>query len=519
MDKAIDNYAVGKQIEVKAWKGQSVSADSRRFFCPECMESVALDIRGHFRHRKKTAQSIECEKRVDSPSRTAYERMGLPLFIKSATDTIFNLYIGFPALEDSLLTKATHAKASLTIKTGSAPKIKLNISQDRFNDDHFSYFQLSFLPSDNGRYQIEYENTPALIKNKWTTYSDIWGRGQFFKVSDGYARKIRSLGTIVADQNYYFVGDAWYFKQHRQFVDIQQIGTLNIGGMSLALYIINIHYAKASPFAFSNFSAYLMEKYHLNLLIGDSELTPLWPPCIIDENYFIFPSDTTRAFMLIDSPNDSPAVYKYEGHNYHELSIVDKKPSILAISPSEIEVSYSVDKAFNGNIQFIRKQQLQYKQGECIADIFDEAGASIVGTQLTKIRHREFLVKSDCSSIVFLIKQSGENYQYTIDSEEGICLSNLNWNDSIIVISKAGTQLLSHVFERNICAEHSDSKQMIAQIRKMRGQVIPVDSRVLALYKKTSDNSLLQREIEKYIRLGSIPSQVVSLLKETYGGK
>ena len=48
MRKAIDNYAQGKQREVEAWIGSSISASSGRFVCPECLESVALDIRGHF---------------------------------------------------------------------------------------------------------------------------------------------------------------------------------------------------------------------------------------------------------------------------------------------------------------------------------------------------------------------------------------------------------------------------------------------------------------------------------------
>ena len=81
MNKAIDNYAAGKQIEVTAWKGQSVSASSGRFVCPECLEYVALDRRGHFRHQNTTPQSIECERRVNTPSQSSYEKMGLPLFL------------------------------------------------------------------------------------------------------------------------------------------------------------------------------------------------------------------------------------------------------------------------------------------------------------------------------------------------------------------------------------------------------------------------------------------------------
>ena len=90
MRKAIDNYAQGKQREVEAWIGSSISASSGRFVCPECLESVALDIRGHFRHKNRTAQSLECDKRVDAPSRSAYERMGLPLYLCQDGDNKFS---------------------------------------------------------------------------------------------------------------------------------------------------------------------------------------------------------------------------------------------------------------------------------------------------------------------------------------------------------------------------------------------------------------------------------------------
>ena len=218
MRKAIDNYAKGKQIEVTAWSGQSISASTRRFFCPECMESVALDIRGHFRHKNRTAQSLECEKRVDSPSRTSYERMGLPLFIRSETDGIFKLYLGFPAIPQKILDEAQTKKAIVKIGTGKIVKSQLFISAERFDAEHITYCLLDFLPAENSKYKIDYENTPYIIRQRWTDESDFWGNGQFFKKNDIYSRKIRPLGTIVANQDYYFLGSTYYFQQYSRYI-------------------------------------------------------------------------------------------------------------------------------------------------------------------------------------------------------------------------------------------------------------------------------------------------------------
>ena len=87
MNTAIDFYSRGKEKEAEARDYSTSQWYPRgRFICPECGEEVCLTkskYKNFFRHYKRTAQTPECERRVDSvPSESIYERIGLLLYVK-----------------------------------------------------------------------------------------------------------------------------------------------------------------------------------------------------------------------------------------------------------------------------------------------------------------------------------------------------------------------------------------------------------------------------------------------------
>lgn len=518
MKKAIDNYTIGKQIEVSAWKGQSISANSKRFFCPECMEAVALDCRGFFRHKNRTTQSIECEKRVDSPSRTTYERMGLPLFIKEEGDKFFKLYIGFSSVSEILLDEACKEKASLEIGNGKVNKVKYSISKERFDTEKLTYLPLDFIPYGNGKYKIEYINTPKKIREFWTEHSDLWGNGQFFKLGENFSRKIRPLGTIVTDTEYYFVGSPLYFQRYKNCINIEQVGLLVLGNSRVAVYKIQFFSGCMTETVFKTLSTFLMEKYHVNLLVGESELLPLWPPCMLEENYFVFPSKTKKAIFLIDSPNDEPTVFKYSGNEYSNILLEKHKPTMLDLLVTEVEIPISIDRAFNGNIQYVRKQKLHLGTTEQIVDIVDEQNESILNSSLRKIKNKKFYVESNAPCSVYILRRDGSDIKYKINSKKRLEINKIGWKDAIIILANSGKQLLSYVFEKINDSNTCEDFRIIEKIRKSRGPVISINQEVIALYRMTRDDYMLCKEIEKYIRIGHIPVQVVGLLKDKYGG-
>lgn len=86
MKTALDNHVLGKQKEVNADDFGYVIRDKDRFICPECLEPVSMvdgKYQYFFKHRKKTEQSIECDRRIESnASQSIYQRIGIPLFLR-----------------------------------------------------------------------------------------------------------------------------------------------------------------------------------------------------------------------------------------------------------------------------------------------------------------------------------------------------------------------------------------------------------------------------------------------------
>ena len=524
MNKAIDNYSTGKQIEVTAWKGQSVSASSGRFVCPECLEYVALDIRGHFRHQNKTPQSIECEKRVNTPSRSSYERMGLPLFLGNEMGT-FRLYIGFPSLPENDLLHAEASQAYLLVQTSTQKTKKYYISRERFSTGQVTKLQLNALPSNRGRYLISYFNTPYSIKRKWTQNSDIWGDVQFFKCEDLYSRKVRPLGNIVVDTDYYMIGDNWWLNRYLYFVKCSSVGFLEIGKQKISVSKVSVSYSKAKTGDFQALGRLLMSRYHLNLLIGDSEMVPFWPPCIVDENYMIYPASVKAAVLAIDSPNKNPVVYKYQNFSYQETIVNRDAIPFFETSVSEEETPYSIDKAFNGNIQYIRRQCLHSYRDVCTAYIADESGNVIIRTgspseelSVKALARKAYYVRSNCKSTVYHLKANGVEHVYKIDSEQGIAINDISWNDAIRVVSAIGRILLTFTFQKPVSETASLDESIIKRLEACNGPMIIIDPYARALIRHAMKEPIIKPFLKRCISRNSISVQALKILKEAYGG-
>ena len=105
-----------------------------------------MDVRGHFRHKNRTAQSIECDKRVDAPSRSAYERMGLPLYLCQTGGNKFSLGIGFNGHDELSVDNAAREHAYIEITDGFQKPMRYNISYARFIPNTITLIPVNYLP-------------------------------------------------------------------------------------------------------------------------------------------------------------------------------------------------------------------------------------------------------------------------------------------------------------------------------------------------------------------------------------
>ena len=129
----------------------------------------------------------------------------------------------------------------------------------------------------------------------------------------------------------------------------------------------------------------------------------------------------------------------------------------------------------------------------------------------------EFTVVGTCSSTVFHIRADGSTIAFSMTSPKGIHLKGVRWNDSIIVISSVGRQLLSYTFEMANSTTFTNEHSIISKIRKLRGQTIPINAEVLSIYKQSRRLPLIHKELERYVRIGSIPIQALTIIKKALG--
>lgn len=514
MQKAIDNYAQGKQREVEAWAGSRVSASTGRFICPECLESVALDIRGHFRHKNRTPQSLECDKRVDSPSRSAYERMGLPFYLCEDSEGHFSLGIGFSGHDDASLEKASSSQAYFEIEHANQQSTRYNISYARFLPNATTILPINHLPRNNGSFHIKYSpTTPPTLRSIWTDHSDVWGNGQFFKISEEKHRKIRPLGTVVTDEDYYYIGSTRLLSNYRSFVFVSQAGSLSLRNQTLSVYKLKIAKSKASEYQFKAFTELLRNYYKINLLVGESLLAPVWPPCLEEDNRIIYPSGTTVAHFHIQTPNDTPVLYRYFGGDYVLDEIGGSAPYTSHVSLTNDDIPICVDRAFNGNIQFICRSSIVQKAYHLVADIVDENGTSISDLSISTLRGKSFRCLTNFPAIVHIYSSEKKNLCREITGPDGLLLNDCQWGDTICIYSRIGNLVYSYTYQKSSrnCALQDPAIDLVLIHASLTGPVESISPKVLAIYKSISDPEL-KAIWSKYIKQGAIPSRLVSLL-------
>ena len=517
MKRALDNYQPGKLIEVVAWKGESIPASCNRFFCPECFESVTLDIRGRFRHQNRTAETDECSRRVDNPSISAYEKMALPVYLEETDHGIFGLSIGFSGQPIEAYNQAEKDKSFLVISNGEK-EWKYQISQERFSVDRCTKIPVYAIPCKNQAYQVKYSaGTPSIFKERWTEKTDIWGKYQFFNCTSGSYRKIRQLGTILTDRDYFFIGVDWIFYNYKYFVNVSSYGILQLQNQTLNIKKIHIDSGRAKGTDLSKLSTFFMKVLKINLSTEDSSLAPLWPPCNIDDNYFIYDQRVSRAALLIKSPNDNPKVFRYKKNSYEELKTVTKPYKLCNIPMESEPVPVSVDRAFNGNLQYLTKVIMHSTQPRPHADIIDEQGQSLLKSKPTSLCGKQFIVVSPCFCNIVLRRNDGSEIFFKLDGKDGVTIGDVHWNDEILVYTRDWKFLLSYLFSQETSDGNISPATLMKHIQNAEHTpLIDLDSVTLAIVRGLKCDSNLKKRLLRYINIGKIPKGVADILRVQY---
>jgi len=362
MDKALDNYALGKQIEVSAEKmdlNYSISARTGRFKCAECGEPVFFTpktirkdgsiIKAHFGHLNKNDLSVECEQRIQSSyAQNLYQRVGQNLYIRKTSRETFGLMIGFEPIGVNMLDEYGDQGATIRIynEKKENQEIRIPINRQLFYSDKTTYLDLSFVST--GKYSIEYSK--GVDEKKWACFAEGFSpHGAVFTYTENGGKAVHRQGSITTHVPYYIVGDNTLFSRLPSELTHSYVGTLKLADQTWRVERVEYkNYSDSDANGFKNVQLFFDSYFHLSLLLCEPKVIPLWPPCKNTEtNKYQVNGAGKAVYCFIQSANEIPEVHEYVEQECNSLSIGTEK--VLEIDVLKRNVVLSVDRRYFGN--------------------------------------------------------------------------------------------------------------------------------------------------------------------------
>ena len=347
MNTAIDFYSRGKEKEAEAKDYSTFNFYPRgRFICPECGEDVYLSkskYKNFFKHYKRTSQTPECERRVDSvPNESIYERIGLPLYLREEAVGHFKIYIGFQAISEEDLERAERDQCELWVNR----RIKYRINRERFSCTHSYWMPVDFSPYDD-HYTISYIGSQvnrSVFEKNWGDYAEAFLEGgALFKAEGGSGRKLHKGDSIATDTNYY-----WAVRSDDRLNKLRGMQYKLCGKLSLTNCTYNIFRvvfrSKISDEDFEVLSRFLLKELKVHLLEKAADLTPVWPPLIKQGDRFIVSENILTIYSAVESGNTFPFVFGYYKNDPTLLYLNSRDSSIIQLPIEQRHQYFTVDR-------------------------------------------------------------------------------------------------------------------------------------------------------------------------------
>ena len=473
MKTAIDNYEIGKQKEIHIDKLPFIDRRHDRFICPECKEYVHIVDKGTFKYfahgARKNAIVDECTRRVDGvPTQSIYERLGLPIYLRKI-DNNYQLKIGFRFLPSNIIDECVEENAYIEIIENSRQKQKYFINYDNFSDSHITYIDIDCLSNDRD-IVIKYSNKDIENKLKpyWSNRIEMINRsfGGLFSAGEKGGKLIHSGDNIEAYKKYYWVSPSGYITRSYKGVNFKQVGKINFYNSTYYVFEGSFDVDISDKINFKNLYNYLYYNMKVFLLEKNAEISPVWPPCIKNEDGYLF-KDSERAFCVIDTNTTDPTVYSYLGNSPTPSVSQPKnvnKSYLIDVFAHKIGLMVSVDRRLVSNGVYIKSDCIEqisnYSLIEC--EDLDEY------TSLSDIN-----IYANGKVDVYLIDQSLNIYkkEYT---NELVVFENYKKIESVWIVSneylirtlkitgkQMNVSMLDDVYLLDICKKNKLTKEII----------------------------------------------------------
>lgn len=410
MKTALDCYGRGKQKESDADEYTVGSFYSReRFICPECGEFVHLrrsKYSNYFAHYKRQNTTAECDRRVGGePTDSIYERIGLPIYIRSVGKDAFELNLGFKALPESLMKDAEQYKIKVSIDCEKS----YFVNRERFSEKGTVLIPIHHIPKLERRYRLLYspaDKATRIIKH-WADYADGFSyEGAFFTISEQGGKKIHHGDNISTEVEYYWIRKSSYIP-NMSGLKSEKIGILRLQDDSWFVYKVILS-SNISDSAFEHLAYYFREHLKLYLLEKEPKYIPLWPPLIKQEDEYLVDDDIrSKVYGCVMSGNDEPKTYIYNG----VLSIpreINYREKMLAVNIDTNDVLINIDRKYISSGTRFRKALYDLNSEDSLLEVLCNSEVFEIDHKVIELDSIPDEILGIDSKIVFAVGADGK---------------------------------------------------------------------------------------------------------------
>lgn len=514
MKTAIDNYEIGKQKEVHIDKITFIDRKRDRFICPECKEYVHIVDKGTFKYfahgAKKKAVIDECTRRVDGvPTLSIYERLGLPIYLRKNNNQ-FQLKIGFRFLPSNLIDSCIANNVYIEVIGNSRQKQKYYINYENFSDSHITYIDIDYLSNYN-EITIKYSSKEMEkeLKPYWSSHVEMFGGsiGSLFSSGENGGKLIHKGDNIETYKKYYWVSTSGYITRSFKGINFKQVGKIKLYNLTYYVFEGSFDIDIADKVNFRNVYNYLYNNMKVFLLEKNAVISPIWPPCVKNEDGYLFNS-SDRLFCVIDTSSSNPTVYTYQGNNPQPIITGAKKVNdtyLTNVFEFKVGSMVSVDRRLVSNGVYIKCNDIkQISEYSLIQN--DERDEY---TALSEIN-----VFANGKIEVYLVDRFLNIYKRVYCNEE-VVFENIKHIESVWIVSNEN---LIKIFKINIdqseLKEINDEILMKACIRYKSSKKILINSILIRDVNYVISNyPLLRSEFIKYKSKNEIPLGVAIMIR------
>jgi len=304
---------------------QDVSADdyreslhSGKLICPCCKEKVDWnDGRAErkdggirvkcFKHHHGS-KKIECENYfltipTENSSLKTYAQTSLPLYL-IRDEFSFSINIGLCGISESAIDESLQFGQVVNILSKNNIISKKNINQVNFAPETLHLMKVNEC---SNTYKIDFLKLPVLreLNKKWRPHININGVGEngaAFEYGQYGGKKVKSEDGLETSKPYFLLSNTRFTTQSS--VEFEEVGTIAFSNFSrkYLVYKILINVIDAGSVSFC-------ERFGLKLTHRSPQLIPLWPPCRVNNQSFIFQSNEDKYFMLKSDAIENQLVF------------------------------------------------------------------------------------------------------------------------------------------------------------------------------------------------------------------